>query len=703
MSSTKIINVSRDDTFEEIFNLFASAPADEVIFVLPKTAKAFSKDVHFSRVAKAAEDAGKRVSVMTANAAVVAMARAYRFDIIANAAAAPKKRAAAEPIANLAAQADDYNFMDHADEDVVMPSDESMGAEEPGDDDEDEVSHAMRIEDDDDIQEPGGEVDTEEELVEVPSDESSPEEVAEVDEETQEAAEDEPSDEELAEEETFADEEDALAEDVVATGGGEVISPAQFAVARSMDGMVRASSGKHVNVRGGSDRAERIPVEKDTQLEELEQVWQGQDSPRPKETLWSEVRREERRERHWPSFRGLFGFLGARKHSTDDDVPSAHRHWTWRRIFTWVGVVAVLIIVGMVAYPRSAQVTIRPIAKSTEFTATAYASDQVSSVDATFMKIPGQKFEVQRTAQQTFTPTGQKDAVQKAQGTITVYNNYAASSQVLIATTRFENESGLVFRTLRTITVPGKTSSGPGSVDVAVIADQPGAAYNLPAGTHFTVSAWREQGDTARVEGIYGESAEGTHGGIQGQSPVVTQSDYDAAVDTVKKQLRAEMLDEIRSQARDLTIPDAVDIAIDVVKSTAGVDDAATSYTVSAEGTATVVGYREADLDKLIAAYIDTKYNLQAVTDKLKITVTKSSFSDITGAQEMTVAVSGNSYEKVDVDKLRKDLAGKKDQEFRDYLNGVSSIETARVKLVPFWTSRIPTDQARISVDLTYE
>ena len=46
MSSTKIINVLKDDSFQEILDLFKGTSAEEVIFVLPKSARAFKKEEH---------------------------------------------------------------------------------------------------------------------------------------------------------------------------------------------------------------------------------------------------------------------------------------------------------------------------------------------------------------------------------------------------------------------------------------------------------------------------------------------------------------------------------------------------------------------------------------------------------------------------------------------------------------------------------
>ena len=64
MSSTKIINVLKDDSFQEILDLFKAAPAEEVIFVLPKRSKAFQKEDHFTALQSEAKNLSKTVSFL---------------------------------------------------------------------------------------------------------------------------------------------------------------------------------------------------------------------------------------------------------------------------------------------------------------------------------------------------------------------------------------------------------------------------------------------------------------------------------------------------------------------------------------------------------------------------------------------------------------------------------------------------------------
>ena len=65
----------------------------------------------------------------------------------------------------------------------------------------------------------------------------------------------------------------------------------------------------------------------------------------------------------------------------------------------------------------------------------------------------------------------------KAKGTVVIYNNHSTTPQTLIAGTRLSTPEGLVYRTASSIVVPGKKAS-PGSVSVAIVADQAGENYN---------------------------------------------------------------------------------------------------------------------------------------------------------------------------------------------------------------------------------
>ena len=81
-SSTKIINVLKDDSFAEILNIFKTTPAGEVIFVLPKRSKAFQREEHFSVLREAADEVNKTVSFLSSNPEVNILADKHGFDVL---------------------------------------------------------------------------------------------------------------------------------------------------------------------------------------------------------------------------------------------------------------------------------------------------------------------------------------------------------------------------------------------------------------------------------------------------------------------------------------------------------------------------------------------------------------------------------------------------------------------------------------------
>lgn len=79
----KIINILKDDSFQDILGLFCQAPAGEVILVLPRVGKLFKQKDHFAAFASEASQGNKTVSILTANPQIAENARAFGFTVMA--------------------------------------------------------------------------------------------------------------------------------------------------------------------------------------------------------------------------------------------------------------------------------------------------------------------------------------------------------------------------------------------------------------------------------------------------------------------------------------------------------------------------------------------------------------------------------------------------------------------------------------------
>ncbi|HVZ10922.1 MAG TPA: hypothetical protein VG941_00645 [Candidatus Paceibacterota bacterium] len=381
--------------------------------------------------------------------------------------------------------------------------------------------------------------------------------------------------------------------------------------------------------------------------------------------------------------------------------PKSGRRMRTRLIATFA--VALLAAAAGVLYMTtgSAQVTVEPQSTPINLALNVAAGENIATVDAAGMKIPGQIFTVQKEVSQSAATTGQKDVAQKARGTITIYNETNAA-QSLIATTRFTSSDGHVFRTLTNVNVPAaKNATTPGTVNVQIIADKAGTDYNVAAGT-FTIPAFQEKGDATKFQKIYGKAAAPMKGGTSGKANVVTQSDYDILKATLTDQLKSQVQDELGSQASGLKVLGQSDIQIAAPTVSAEVDEAADTITMTLKGTVTAVGFRESDIQSLIAGYVDAKNGLHVEPGKITVTYSNDHYDPAAKTLTMTVTVTGRAYAKIDAGQLTAQLLGKHDQDIKNYLENLPNITSANVVLRPLWVRSIPKNSDKVHINFSY-
>ncbi len=642
MGSTKIINVLKDDSFQEVFDLFKGSAADEVIFVLPKRSKAFGQEEHFKLVSAEAKRSGKTVSLLSENPQVGRAAQEEGFTILSGPTRKPHAPRIRTAVVTHKPPPEDETVHEQEDafeQDVVVPSDEQVGLE-PEPEEENEME-GMKIEE--------GESD-------ISDIEEEPEQTAPASAETEEDAE-------------FTE---VPAEEPIATA-----------------------------VRTHPERGQAVSADihndptRDAEINQLEQVWA---SERPSKSVWSDM--VPKRTSWWSS---LFR-----------RSPSAPKVWNFssprtfrRNRLYWTLGIALAVVLGSVVFvwAGSALVKVTPQEKDLDFKISVQASDAIATIDVAFGKLPGQLFTLERTVSQTFSATGHTEVAQKARGTIAVFNAYGTAPQMLIATTRFESPDGLIFRTLKTVIVPGtKVENGtiiPGQIDVEIIADKAGKNYNIsPA--RFIVPAFKEKGDAARYEKFYGQSTAPMIGGASGPATIITEADYTAAKEAVIKKLRDDITQTLASQASGLTIPDVSSSVVEKVTSDLSPDQTADVFTLTATGTLKTVGLKPDDVNILIAQYVDKSYDLVAKPDKVESSFADCAFKESKNSLECALLVHGVAYTKVDQEKIVSDLLGKPEQAIRDYLKSANGVGSATVILSPFWVRTIPRDPGRVHLEITY-
>ena len=695
MGATKIINVLKDDGFEELLDILKSANASEIVFVLPKKAKAFKSEAQFAALEEEIKNSDKSVAFLCSDPEINGLAKKYNFEVLSPTKTESSK-AKPKPVKHglIAVPVSMKNDDDIEDDEDGLGSD--LESEKVA---EEELSEPLEDTQDKENEKDGGGGDyKEEEITEDATEEDAPY-GTELDE----------SGDPIYDEEG---EEETIGKSMESNG-----IPSDFQVIAAsikkhgMSDVVTPGFGKRLKIV----QKDRQPIKIETRREaddDIKSVFSGKNmepgfgwSNKSSDNIWADISKPRALK---SSFFSKFKFSGKDKPKRGLEFKSGN--FLKKRIV--VLSVASILILAFVVFLTSgnARIEIKPKSQTlnTQFKVTI--SSNFSSVDNSFKRIPGQLFTINKSVSGEFNATAEKDAAQKSRGTVTIYNEYGTLPQPLVATTRFEylkdgKGTGLVFRTLQTVIIPGmKVENGvvtPGKINVEVVADKAGQAYNVSSG-NFGVVAWREGGDTGRYAKIYGKSSDSMRGGILGKAKVVSEFDYNNAKDNLTEKIKKDIQEALKTQSAGLELITDLEPKIDSVESTAKIDDAADMFTMTVNSSIITLGYKKEDLMKLIADHVEKTTGLMIVPDKLELSYKDASVDPTDNTLGIIITIGGNAYAKIDKEGIVANLINRNELQIKDYLSSNKDIDSAKVILSPFWVKKIPKNKDKIDISLTF-
>jgi len=303
----------------------------------------------------------------------------------------------------------------------------------------------------------------------------------------------------------------------------------------------------------------------------------------------------------------------------------------------------------------------------------------------------------------TLTATATENVQSKATGTIIVFNDYSSTPQKLVANTRFETSSGLIFRINQSISVPGKTTKAgvttPGSVTVAVTADQVGDKYNIDL-SDFNVPGFAGEPE---YDGIFARSKTPMTGGFSGTRPVISSSDRAAAVASVNSNLQSQLSDAAQSSvpAGYILYPNAFRIDYVPLSDVVG---SGNKVTIAEQAKLTGFALRERDIDSALATASVKGYAGEPITVTNLSNIAFSTASvpaATTSAMSFNLSGKANFVWSINSDTFAAQLSGKSKSDFTTILQGYPHINKADVSFFPFWLSGFPSDASQITIATT--
>src|SRR3989344_6151792 len=300
--------------------------------------------------------------------------------------------------------------------------------------------------------------------------------------------------------------------------------------------------------------------------------------------------------------------------------------------------------------------------------------------------------------------TGEEMQERKASGTIVIYNNFSKDPQRLISRTRFETETGLIYRIPESIVIPGRSTKDgkeiPGSIAVKVFADEAGEKYNIGK-TDFKIPGFKN--DQKRYTTIYARGSTEMTGGFIGKVKTVVQSEKDAALASLESQIKSSLEKDLLSKIPDglISLKNSITYEFKELPQ----KDAGSSVSITYEGTAHALLLRSSNLSDIIfGTYLANKedwLNIPGeVTDWSGLEVVGVPEIETQGKAVIEVRGTASANAKVDATSVQEKLAGQNRKEVENVMEGFPGIAKVRATLRPMWKTSFPTNPAKIYVEL---
>lgn len=300
--------------------------------------------------------------------------------------------------------------------------------------------------------------------------------------------------------------------------------------------------------------------------------------------------------------------------------------------------------------------------------------------------------------------SGEKKTETKASGQIFIYNNYSKASQKLIANTRFQTASGLIYRIGSPVVVPGYTVSAdgkiiPGSIEVNVTADKAGVDYNIGS-SDLTIPGF--SGDP-RFKTIFGRVATSIDGGFSGMQKIVSVNDLAVAKTQIETKLKDLLASSTLAQLPKgfILYPNSQFTEYKVLANTTSSDG---KVMVNEQGTVHAIIINQDSLIQEIAKRGIVPYNKEPVNmsglDKLNFTLGNISGSKPWEAKTISFTLSGEvtATWAFDKDALKNDLLGKSPNDLGTVLSKYPQIIKASATTKPFGFFNFPTKSDKIEI-----
>jgi hypothetical protein len=328
------------------------------------------------------------------------------------------------------------------------------------------------------------------------------------------------------------------------------------------------------------------------------------------------------------------------------------------------------------------------------YKATIIITARPSDIEGVFNRsVKAKIVSIEKEAEETFVPKSLVTMEDYATGEVTIINN-SNQDQVLVEKTRLLSPDGLIFRLTKRVFIPAGQK-----VRATVRADKMGDEYDIPP-TKFTIPGL----SPILQEKIYAESKTPMTGGVK-KAGIITQKDLDNARDLMKEKLLNESLEELK-QKFSITAIDKIVIYPEVIafKADAKAGDEKDSFTAKLTIKVSAIFVNE----EMLLDQAKEELSKKLTEDQEILNINRETFTYRVKSYDeekqntiFELYLTGRSILSPQSNKLSKDkFTNLRAKEVENYLLNIEGVESARVKISPFFFKKTPNSEKRIYIKI---
>lgn len=363
------------------------------------------------------------------------------------------------------------------------------------------------------------------------------------------------------------------------------------------------------------------------------------------------------------------------------------------------------VIIVMTTVFAKVTVTVRPISAKISIPKTALIAEaRIHAPDAAAKKIPALRIGTEITERGTFPSSGKKYIEAAAKGTITLFNAFDSRAQVLIQNTRFVSPGGKVFKSTRTVTIPGaRVEEGkiiPSSIPAEIIAEKPGEDYNVePA--RFTIPGFK---GTPKSDSFFGESKEPMSGGFRGEAKVVAISDIKAAQEKVTaslfERLKEELEKKIPTSDEFVVLDGSRSILINDLKNPKP-EERLDEFTVEARGTAAIIIFKKSDLFSILGSLLLSPERPSMLIENMgTINFANTRLDNKENRLTFEVQGEGTAFRVIPSEEIHMASTAKRISKLESYLRDRPEIASFTIANFPSWRWATPRQAEAVYIKI---